>query len=186
MGLLNSLPKPTTLECFLQTLSRPLALYMTSSTQSLQPATGGERSPRTFVLRGALEMSIVLDGPAMATLEIAYRTAPERSIKTEILFPVARDVTPERFFDRVIVGSESTECGNCHVAEGKEDFEGFPDGVFVSDVIPPYEIFEVSLDRLRLEGTTCNAGSEPQRCALLSALLDHGDVQPGQLGNPGL
>jgi hypothetical protein len=186
LGLMNSLPKPTTLECFLQTLGRPLSLYMTSSEQSLQPAVGGARSPRTFVLRGSLEMSIVLDGPASSTLEMGYRPTPGRSIKTEILFPLAKDVTPERFFDRVLVGGEATECGRCHVAETQEDFEGFPDGVFVSDVIPPYSIFEVSLDALRTEGATCDETAEPQRCALLAALLDHGDVRQGQLGNPGL
>jgi hypothetical protein len=186
LGLLNSLPKPTTIECFLQTLSRPLALYLTSSTQSLQPATGGARSPRTFVLRGALEMSIVLDGPASSTLELAYRPVPGRSIKTEILFPLAKDVTPERFFDRVVIGGNATECGNCHVAETQEAFDGFPEGVFVSDVIPPYAIFEVSLDSLRNERATCDEQAEPQRCSLLSALLDFGDVQSGQLGNAGL
>jgi hypothetical protein len=138
------------------------------------------------VLRGALEMSIVLDGPASSTIEMAYRPVPGRSIKTEILFPLAKDVTPERFFDRVLIGGNATECGNCHVAETQEEFEGFPDGVFVSDVIPPYSIFEVSLDSLRTERTTCNEQAEPKRCAMLSALLDFGDVQSGQLGNPGL
>ena len=65
--LINTLPKPTTLACFLEALDRPLTLYMTESDRSLQPSPG-PRSPRTFVLRGDLEMSFVVEGLARDTL----------------------------------------------------------------------------------------------------------------------
>lgn len=181
---MNALPKPTTLSCFLESLERPLALYMTSSSQSLQPSPGA-RSPRTFVLRGQLEMSIVLAGNASETLEIAYRPTPKRSIKSEILFPLQTSVDMAHLFDRVLVGS-STECGNCHTGEVEEDFDGFPDGAWESAVIDPYEMFNVTLDDLRTENTKCDPSTEPDRCSMLSALLDHGPVQAGELGNAGL
>lgn len=184
IALMNALPKPTSMSCFLESIERPFALYMTSSSQSLQPSPGA-RSPRTFILRGALEMSLVFEGGASKTLELAFRPTPRRSIKTEILFPLQANVDISHLFDRVLVGS-ATECGNCHTAEVKEDFDGFPTGAWESDVIDPYAIFNVTLDDLRDENASCDSSTEPDRCEMLSAVLDHGPVQAGELGKPGL
>jgi hypothetical protein len=178
--LINTLPKPTSLACFLEALDRPLSLYMTSNDQSLQPAQG-PRSPRTFILRDNLEMSIVLDGMASNTLEFGFRPEISRSIKAEILFPVTRDVSESTLFDRIVQTPRTTKCGNCHVGEGKEAYPGFPNGVYASDVNAPYEIFEVKLDALQTEASTCDKTAEPYRCGLLSALFDHGDVNQGLL-----
>jgi hypothetical protein len=180
IALLSALPKPTSLACFIEALDRPLTLYMTKSYQSLQPSPGA-RSPRTFILRGNLEMSIVLDGSASNTLEFGFRSEPSRSIKAEVLFPRTTDVTESSLFDRVQVTPRTTKCGACHVGEAHEDFPGFPLGVFNSDVLAPFELDEVSLDALRAEGQSCDAAAEPYRCGLLSALLDHGELVQGLL-----
>jgi hypothetical protein len=175
MILMNSLPKPVSLACFLQALTRPLSLYMTSSTRSLQPAPGA-RSPRTFIVYEPLVLSIVLDGPARIALELGYRTSPARSVKTELLFPLETDVTLDNVFDDVRAGS-LTKCGNCHTAEVITSHPDLPQiDVFESDIIPPFEIYEVELDALRAERASCNFAEEPERCALLSALFDHGEV----------
>jgi len=179
--LINTLPKPTTLDCFLQALDRPLTLYMTSSDQSLQPAIAGPRSPRTFILRGDLEMSIVFEGTANNTLEFGYRPEISRSIKTEVLFPVTRDLSENTIFDRIVKTPRTTECGACHVGEAHEDYPGFPAGVYVSDVNPPYDIFEVKLEALQAEASSCDKTVEPYRCGLLSALFDFGDTTQGKL-----
>jgi hypothetical protein len=180
IALLSALPKPTSLACFIESLDRPLTLYMTKSYQSLQPSPGA-RSPRTFILRGNLEMSIVLDGSASNTLEFGFRSEPSRSIKAEVLFPRTTDVTESSLFDRVQVTPRTTKCGACHVGEAHEDFPGFPLGVFNSDVLAPFELDEVSLDALKAEGASCDAAAEPYRCGLLSALLDHGELVQGLL-----
>jgi hypothetical protein len=179
--LMNTLPKPTSLACFLEALDRPLTLYMTSSGQSLQPSPG-PRSPRTFVLRGTFEMSIVLEGPVSHTLELGFRPVPDRSIKAEILFPLTRDVSEATLFSRVQQTPRTTICGACHVGEEHKDFPGFPAGVFESDVIDPYEMFEVEIDSMRTQVGSCDKAAEPDRCALLSGLFDHGDVIQGSLG----
>jgi len=179
--LINTLPKPTTLDCFLQALDRPLTLYMTSSDQSLQPAIAGPRSPRTFILRGDLEMSIVFEGIANNTLEFGYRPEISRSIKTEVLFPVTPDLSENTIFDRIVKTPRTTECGACHVGEAHEEYPGFPAGVYVSDVNPPYDIFEVKLDDLKAEASSCDKTAEPYRCGLLSALFDYGDTAQGVL-----
>jgi hypothetical protein len=179
--LMNTLPKPTSLACFLEALDRPLTLYMTESGQSLQPSPG-PRSPRTFILRGPFEMSIVLDGLARDTLELGFRPEIGRSIKAEILFPLTRDVNEATLFSRVQATPRTTICGACHVGEEHKDFPGFPEGVFESNVIDPYEMFEVAVDSMRTQVGPCDKATEPYRCGLLSGLFDHGDVIQGSLG----
>lgn len=180
MILMNSLPKPVTLACFLQALTRPLSLYMTSSGESLQPSPG-PRSPRTFIVFEPLVMSIVLDGPAQGALEFGYRSTPTRSVKTEILFPLQTDVTFDNLFDDVRSGT-LTKCGNCHTGEIRTFDDELAVEVFESDIIAPYETMEVDLPALRAERERCDPASEPSRCALLSALFDHGEVRAAPRG----
>ena len=46
--LLNALPKPLNLPCFVASLARPLSLHAVNSPFSAQPAQG-RRSPRIFI-----------------------------------------------------------------------------------------------------------------------------------------
>jgi hypothetical protein len=178
--LLNTLPRPTSLACFLEALERPLSIYMTKSDDSLQPSPDA-RSPRTFILRGDLELSIVFDGLARDTLEFGYHYEPGRTIKAEIVFPLTRDVSESSLFDRVQVTPRTTQCGVCHVGELKEEYPGFPLGVFASDVIEPFPADEVSLEAIQAEAASCDEASEPYRCGLLSALFEHGELTRGAL-----
>jgi hypothetical protein len=175
MILMNSLPKPASLACFLQALSRPLDVYMTSSDDSLQPAPG-ERSPRAFIVYEPLVMSIVFDGPAHVALELGYRTEERRSIKTEILFPLTTDVTDTNLFDEVEEG-DSTRCGNCHTGEIRTIIPELPVTVYESDILEPFDAEEVDIDSLRAERLSCNPRLEPARCELLSAFFDFGTIQ---------
>jgi hypothetical protein len=172
---MNALPRPVTLACFLQSLKRPLDLYMTSSGQSLQPSPGA-RSPRTFIVNGPLVMSVVPDGEARNTLELGFRTTPNRSIKTEVLFPLTAEVSPATIFERVQQGT-GTLCGGCHVAEVHTEYEAFPGGVFESDIIPPSPVFEVGLDEVRAEEAECDPQLESGRCGILAALFQYGEVR---------
>jgi hypothetical protein len=178
--LMNTLPRPTTLACFIEALDRPLTLYMTKSDDSLQPSPGA-RSPRTFILRGDMEMSVVLDGSARDTLEFGYRYEPGRTIKAEVAFPLTKDVNERSLFDRVQVTPRTTKCGACHVGEDHEDYPGFPLGVFASDVLEPFDMDVVTIDSIKAEHASCDATSEEYRCGLLAAIFDHGDVVSGAL-----
>lgn len=174
--LMNSLPRPTTLDCFLQSLERPLSVYLTRSGGSLQPSPGA-RSPRTFIVNANLVMSVVFDGPAGETLELGYRTTPDRSVKTEILFPLQRDITLVGLFDRVVEGNR-TQCADCHAGEIFTSHESFPDGVYESSVIVPSPVLTVDLESLRAEDVACDPAAESNRCSMLDAFFDHGEVQP--------
>jgi hypothetical protein len=175
MILMNSLPRPTTLACFLQALERPLSIYATSSSQSLQPSPGA-RSPRTFIINKPLVMSIVFDGAADIALELGFRTTENRSVKTEIHFPLTKDVTYANLFNEVMQGDNATRCSACHTAETSTLTPTLPMGVFESDILRPYDNLEVGVDALRGERASCDAAAEPERCALLSAFFDFGDV----------
>jgi hypothetical protein len=180
VALMNALPKPTTLACFLESLERPIDVFATNSNSSLQPALDAH-SPRTFITRGPLEMSIVPAGTASAVLQLGFRTTLPRSIKIEILFPLQTAISMANVFDRVLEGN-GTKCGACHAAELQTTEPGFPDTVFESDVIEPFPMFDVTVDTLRTESETCDPQVQPERCAMLSALFDHGEVRQTQLG----
>jgi hypothetical protein len=174
IALMNAFPRPTSLECFLEALDRPLSLYLTSSALSLQPSAG-PRSPRTFIIKGALAMSVVPDGRTSVDLEIGWRTSDARSIKSEIEFPLVADVSAARLFDRVQEG-DRTKCGQCHSAETRVIHEDFPDGAFESEVLVPYSTLEVSVDSLLDETAACDPAAEPRRCSMLDAIYGHGAV----------
>lgn len=181
--LMNSLPKPASLECFLQALSRPLNVYLTSSGDSLQPSPGA-RSPRTFIIFEPLVMSIVFDGPGRPALELGYRSTPTRSIKTEFVFPLMTDVTATNFFDRAMDANDanSTRCSACHTGEVQAASPEFPGEVFESDIFPPYDFLEVSVEALRNERETCDPSEEPERCSMLSAFFDFGTINEAPQG----
>jgi hypothetical protein len=181
VALMNSLPRPTTLECFIETLERPLQVYATSSDLSLQPADGA-RSPRVFLVRGDLVMSVVANPEFSMLLEIGYRSAPGRSMKGEVKFPLSVAVTASSITERIRVGDVSI-CGGCHGAETRPADSFFVDGAFESAVAVPLSPFQVDLESLRREAVACEPAVEPQRCGVLSALFDHGEVQPSSLWN---
>ena len=49
VALINALPKPLTIACFVSALNRPLNLNLTTSTISVQPAIGVS-NPRIFII----------------------------------------------------------------------------------------------------------------------------------------
>jgi hypothetical protein len=181
VALLDALPKPTSVACLLQSLDRPLELYLTSSGLSAQPSPA-PRSPRTFVVLEPLVLSVVPEGGASTLVEVGYRTAPGRSIKLEIAFPLTRPLTPAPLLERVRIGRVSM-CGGCHTNEQRvaDGFFAAGEGGYESDILPPYGVLEMELDSLRAEAEGCDAAAEPQRCEMLQALFDHGEVRPSTL-----
>lgn len=177
--LMNALPKPTSLTCFVESLDRPLELYMTRSVLSVQPANG-TRSPRTFIVKGELLMAIVPDGSVSSLLELGQLTAASRSIKGEIEFPLTSDVTASGITEHIRVGDVSL-CGGCHGGETRPIDSFFIDGAFESAVAVPLSAYEVDLESLRGEASECDAEQEPTRCAMLGALFDHGEVRPSPI-----
>jgi hypothetical protein len=174
LTLINALPKPVTLPCFLQSLARPLAIHATNSLFSLQPAQGA-RSPRIFVFARSMVMSIVPAGDTANFLEFGETRADFRSLKAELAFPVSAALPPSAPFDDLRFNDQLSKCAVCHANEIDESTT-LGVRLYVSGAIRPLPADRVPAARLAQELVVCDSSSEPQRCAMLDALLGWGPV----------
>lgn len=173
--LINALPKPLTLSCFLESLDRPLRISASESTFSAQPANG-TRSPRVFLFSGPLVVSVVPEGPGLPLLELSELGPNARSVKAEIHFPVEGPLAPEAPFARVVQNGSGTSCGTCH---GQEQPERTLNGttVYSSRALQPAPQELVPVESVRGEAQKCDEAAEPERCVLLKAIFSHGAVE---------
>jgi hypothetical protein len=171
VDLINGLPKPVSLVCFLEALERPLRLVATRSFFSAQPAVGA-RSPRIFLFMDGIIQSIVPAGSARNLLEMGEATSPGSSIKAELEFPISENITLATAFERLPLEGITT-CGVCH--DGRVPVLGI-EGAFESEVLRPDDRELVPLAALEGEARSCDAALEPERCAMLGALFQHGEV----------
>lgn len=165
---IDALPEPT-IPCLVASLHRPLPVETTSGSFSAQPAVG-ERSPRVFIRNTHLTISIVPDGSGLTLVEFGEITADGRTIKAELPFPVERPVDRSLAFTR-IAAEDGTVCGLCHRDETLVE-----EGRFSSGPLRPTEDSVVAIERIQYERDTCDPDAEPDRCDLLAALLDHGEI----------
>jgi hypothetical protein len=168
---LNALPDPVTLECFLESLERPLGLELTSDVFSAQPAQG-VRSPRIFVRGEELNLSVVPVGEARHLLEFGEHVGPLSTVKGELEFPLTLPVDDDAPYTRILNATAAfpTGCGVCHGDEqnvGGDRWASLP--------LRPPDAMVVPLEVLRSEHEACDP-VDPDRCAMFSALLDHGEV----------
>jgi hypothetical protein len=176
VGLLNSLPAPVTVSCFVEALDRPLRVEATSSKSSAQPAAGA-RSPRVFLWTDeAMVVSLAVDGEARNLVEFGQFVDPSRSIKGELEFPISEPVKPVDPLERVRNEEfpRITTCFVCH--DDEEDEADVPRGRS-SLAIRPRPNSIVGVEALRSERESCDHATEPDRCALLDAMFAPGPVE---------
>lgn len=177
LTLINSLPHPVSVACFVESLDRPLQANATKSVFSAQPAVGA-RSPRIFLLSGQLVASIVPDGAGRDLVEFSQLTSDTRSIKAEIAFPAVAPLEMSDAFSRLPFNNVSV-CAFCHAEETRVTVDGTP-GAYESRALRPRAEETVSLNSVKQEYWACDAAKEPERCAILTALFAHGAVQQGE------
>lgn len=174
VALLNALPKPTSVACFIESLDRPLSVFATNSAFSAQPAFS-PKSPRVFIKTGELWSSVVMEGDASELIEFGYLIPGTlRSIKGELHLPLDAPVAPNAPYDRVLFG-QGTACGLCHFDERAEPVSGISNA-FSSVAFRPRADTYVNLEGLRLEAQTCSWQSEPHRCEMLASIFGGGTV----------
>ncbi len=178
VALVNALPKPTRLSCFLESLERPFGLYASSSAAGAQPAAGA-RSPRIFLFRGDLVMSVVPEGAGRGALELSYMVGERQSIKAELVFPVEQMLSAAAPYDQVDLGS-GTSCGLCHGEETRVAEIEFANA-WASDVFQDEIDDAVSLSFVRQNARDCDPEAEPRRCEILGAIVGHGELTPQDL-----
>lgn len=167
--LINTLPRPVTIPCFVRALDRPLRLNATDSVFSAQPAQGRDR-PRIFIAAGALIMSVSLGDKGLALLEFGELDARGDSIKGELRFPIEAQLSPSAPFAHLAYDATLSTCGLCHSQERLVSvIEGHP--VYRSRALRPQGYTQVSLDELHELNLSCDEPASA-RCALLDALFD--------------
>ncbi len=172
MALLNALPPPVTIACFLESLDRPLKIHASTSTFSAQPAFDAE-NPRVFILSGDLVMSVVPAGEGVKLLEFGEFIDDFQTIKGEVELPLEGQLAPADPYSRIRFGS-GTGCGQCHQNEHEV---GMVDGEvqFASLAYQPALHHELSEEDVRAAYEACG-DSETERCQILTALFGHGPV----------
>jgi len=172
--LINALPKPLSLPCFLESLARPLEISASFGVFSAQPAKGA-RSPRIFIFQEPNVMSIVPEGDGAQLLEFGEQRPEFRSLKAEIVFPVTTQLPQNAPFDKLLSTPTLTTCGGCHPSERQEsEISGLR--TFTSLALRPRPQELVSAASLGHELAICDPAREPQRCEMLDALMGWGPV----------
>lgn len=169
ISFINSLPMPLTLDCLILNLKSPLYINATSSKDSVQPANGVS-SPRIFVFKGSLIISLVPSGEGSKILEFSELKGDTRSIKGEVSLPVYSKIMPAEPFVRISTGGR-TSCSGCH---GSERVEGNVDGavVYSSLALRPESKNNVPVEYLKTEASNCAFYKEAsERCKVMSALF---------------
>jgi hypothetical protein len=176
LTLLNALPKPTSVPCFIESLARPLAIQATDSVFSAQPALSAA-SPRVFIKLGQSWISVVIDGDSSYLVEFGdvVENDPSRSIKGELQLPLQAAVAPSAPYDRVMFGDASTNCGFCHYDERHADNLPF-EHAYASIAFRPRPDSLVGIESLRAQERACDWQKEPHRCDMLSAIFEGGEV----------
>ncbi len=178
VALINALPKPTSLPCFLESLDRPLQIAATSSDRSAQPSSGDE-NPRLFITQDAMVLSVLSEGPGSDRLEFAIDVGDGLSVKGELAFPI--EVEIEAFEPYVqILRNPGTSCGACHDLEQHWETVGEVP-VFASEALQYPAEDDVSPAYVGALAQGCDADATPQRCAMLTAVFAHGSVVPQRL-----
>lgn len=171
VDLINALPKPLDLSCFIAALKRPIQLVATDSKSSAQPALDA-KTPRVFIFNENLYMSVTTGGDAIDTLEFGEIVGPARSLKGELTFPLLEDATVQDVFDHVKKPEfNNTTCFACHKAE---EFDAVSGG-YTSVMIRPSRttsLFDLDNERYLCQVAEDNEG----RCKMIRAIMAYGTV----------
>ena len=189
VDLINSLPKPVSVACFVESLDAPLKVYASNSVASLQLSTGPQ-DPRWFIFSLPLIMSVTSDGPGAELLEMGVlQPDNRRTLLGELRMPIDTEIKHALPYERI--GQDlGTTCGFfCHQNEAPDPSITFAKA-FVSKSIRAAPDSEVTLDSLRGVLSRCTPPSAKPaatsaatsvatsaRCDLLHALLVTGRGQ---------
>lgn len=173
LNLINALPKPTSLDCFINALQPPLKVFATNSSFSAQPAQGNS-NPRIFILKDKLVLSIVPAGSGRTMLELGEASASQ-SFKGEVQFPVENTVTLSQIADHLSGGATVTSCAACHFSESKPSYQG-KGPIYLSNILRPDESQRVGQTFMKIQAETCNSEVNKYRCDILKAVYINGQA----------
>ena len=169
VNLINALPKPVSIVCFLQALKKPFKLVATRSNLSAQPADG-EETPRFFLFYDQFIISVVPGGDGKDLVEFSYLLSSRESIKGELEFPVATQLDQTKPYTTSLNRkADGSRCAVCHTGERPASAD-FPEFAFVSRALKPMNTQisrQMTLDKIL---TDCQS-TRNERCDMINALL---------------
>ena len=179
LAVFDELPEPT-IPCFVASLERPLEVVASRSQLSAQPALD-EASPRLFLLRDTMVLTVVLAGSGQHLLEYGEWETPTRTLKAELAFPVEPPIAPEEPFVQVLNDSPNISgiepgCAPCHHDEQPSLALGSVTG-YSSTAYRPVPSLLVPLDQVASQRRNCADDDRSERCDLLRAVVDFGATQ---------
>lgn len=174
--LINALPKPLELDCFLKNLQPPLQVLGVDSANSAQPSAGPQ-SPRIFIVKYPLLISVVPAGSSKNFVEFSQVELQNTSVKAEVPFPVTVEVPKNYPYDHLLSGA-GTSCRSCHANEYKV-LGGYAGQAYASDMIRPKLANNVPVSTLKSFALNCNSATDAYRCAVLRAIFVDGAGQQG-------
>jgi hypothetical protein len=173
IALLNALPRPLTLPCFIASLPRPIGIQGDISLISLQPAVGKD-NPRIFLRNGGMILSIALAGDQGTHIETAEPEQTGYSVKGDLGFPVTDPVVERNFFEGIRY-SNGTVCGACH---SDEHLARVVDTIpaFASHAYKPSASQMLPLSSVRALADGCDPADTGLRCQMLRGLFYRPDA----------
>ena len=175
LDLVNALPKPLTLNCFLKNLPKPMQVFATNSKNSFQPAVDND-TPRIFIFGQSIVFSVVPGGAPKEALEISQVVTPVLSVKAEIYFPVLATLANDEPYKRVaLAGVTGTSCQLCHRFESPAVI-GFRGPAFASEIIAPLSQTRITATRMKYLSTVCGSSADQFRCNMLKTIFDEGSA----------
>ena len=167
IALINAMPKPLSLACFLEVLPATHQLAGSSSGASVQPAHDAN-NPRLFLMTGDMLLGIVPDGPEKDSLEFSMLAGSTESVKGEVKFPVTGNLDPINPFARIQNSARpGTTCGLCHVNETDTSTQ-YGTGSYQSRALRPTAASTVSAFELRSLAEKCSLDPS-NRCRIWRA-----------------
>ncbi|MDX2024385.1 MAG: hypothetical protein SF187_29350 [Deltaproteobacteria bacterium] len=170
--MLNSLPRPLDVPCFVAALPRPVAITATTSVISLQPASG-RRNPRIFMQAGGgLITSITMVGEFSQHVETSEPepNQPGFTVKGDLVFPRQEPLQEADFYSSLITPEGPSSCSGCH---GGEYVAREVNGVnaFASRGLKPTRSQTVPIPDVQALADECTADDATPRCRMLRALF---------------
>lgn len=180
INLINALPKPTSITCFLKALKKPLKIMAVNNGFSAQPADGNQ-SPRIFIVNTKLALSVAPAGAGKFLLELSEPSSTTKSFKGELNFPIAQTIDPLLVFTTTADPQSpgNSRCILCHRNEEKIRYGniGF---AFNSEIVRPNELQRVFSLYLRNQAYMCNPATDKYRCDMLNAIFMTGEGQDAE------
>ena len=179
--LINQLPMPLTLECFLYYLPRPLSVHAVTSNFSAQPSDSSD-NPRIFIVKSGTQsflMSVVPTGTGKDLLEMSQYQSTTTSVKAELLFPVTGTLAMSAPYDRILSMGGGTSCKICHNNEaGASGTWG--GSAFASEVLRPDPARRVGLSDMTKKTKNCDRGLDEYRCGILNSVFGYAPIREVQ------